>query len=106
MLPFDSAMDIMDRRMAKHKNKLLKRNKSRDSDVSFGEKEAAAAADDEPYELVRTKSYEMKPMSEQEAILNMEVLGHEFYMFFNIEENKLCTVYKRNDGRYGMIVPQ
>jgi putative sigma-54 modulation protein len=71
--------------------------------------EAPVAAElpaEDQYELVRTKTYEMKPMSVQDAILNMEVLGHEFYMFFNSDENKICTVYRRKDGGFGMIMPQ
>jgi putative sigma-54 modulation protein len=101
MAAFDSAIDIMERRMAKHKDKLLSRNK-RGGEVVV----VAEAPVDEPYDVVRTKTYEMKPMSVQDAILNMEVLGHEFYMFFNADENKICTVYRRKDGGYGMIMPQ
>lgn len=97
---FDSAIDIMERRMAKHKDKLLSKKRSADVPV------AAELPVEDQYELVRTKTYEMKPMSVQDAILNMEVLGHEFYMFNNSEEGKICTVYRRKDGAYGMIVPQ
>ena len=101
MAAFDSAIDIMERRMTKHKDKLLSRNKRGGEVVA-----AAEVPVDEPYDVVRTKTYEMKPMSVQDAILNMEVLGHEFYMFFNADENKICTVYRRKDGGYGMIMPQ
>ncbi len=97
---FDSAIDIMERRMAKHKDKLLSKKRSHEAPV------AAELPAEDQYELVRTKTYEMKPMSVQDAILNMEVLGHEFYMFFNSDENKLCTVYRRKDGGFGMIMPQ
>ena len=98
---FDNAIDIMERRMAKHKDKLLSRNKRGAEAVAYVE-----PASEEPYDVVRTKTYEMKPMSVQDAILNMEVLGHEFYMFFNADENKICTVDRRKDGGYGMIIPQ
>ncbi len=98
---FDSAIDIMERRMAKHKDKLLSRYKKGGSLPPVAE-----VPSEDQYELVRTKTYEMKPMSVQDAILNMEVLGHEFYMFFNSDENKICTVYRRKDGAFGMIMPQ
>ena len=57
------------------------------------------------YAVVRTKHYELKPMDVQEAILNMNMLGHNFYMFHNLESGKICVVYSRNDGDYGLIEP-
>lgn len=68
----------------------------------------ATGEDAEPsnYEVVRVKSYEMKPISVQEAIMNMNLLGHTFYTFLNRETDKISTVYKRKDGDYGLIEPQ
>jgi len=57
----------------------------------------------EEYLIVRTKQYEFKPMSIQEAILNMNMLGHSFYMFMNKDTNKLSTVYRRTENDYGLI---
>ena len=64
-------------------------------------------AEEEPdvYPIVRIKSYEMKPMSVQDAILNMNNLGHSFYTFLNEESGKFSTVYRRNEEDYGMIEP-
>ena len=53
--------------------------------------------------IVKRKKIEVKPMSEEEAILQMELLGHQFYLFKDAETLKPSLVYKRNDGHYGMI---
>ena len=53
--------------------------------------------------IVKRKKVEVKPMNEEEAILQMELLGHQFYMYKDSESNKAAVVYKRNDGNYGVI---
>lgn len=53
--------------------------------------------------IVKRKVFEMKPMFEDEAILQMEMLGHDFFMFFNADTGKMCMLYKRKDGNYGLI---
>lgn len=53
--------------------------------------------------ITRRKKFLIKPMTEEEAILQMELLGHEFFMFFNADVDTMCLLYKRNDGRYGLI---
>ena len=65
----------------------------------------APAIEEEPaeYPVVRVKRLEVKPMNVQEAILNMNMLGHDFYMFENGDSGKIATVYKRADGAYGLI---
>lgn len=61
---------------------------------------------DEEYPVVRVKQFEMKPMHVSEAILQMGLLGHDFYVFSNAESDQTCVVYKRKDGRYGLIETQ
>lgn len=53
--------------------------------------------------IVKRKQFNMKPMGEEEAILQMELLGHSFFFFFNADTESMCTLYKRNDGDYGLI---
>ena len=53
--------------------------------------------------IVKRKIIEVKPMDEEEAILQMELLGHQFYMYKDADTNKPAVVYKRNDGNYGVI---
>ena len=53
--------------------------------------------------IIKRKKVEVKPMNEEEAILQMELLGHQFYMYKDSDTNKPAVVYKRNDGNYGVI---
>ena len=53
--------------------------------------------------IVKRKTFEMKPMYEDEAILQMEMLGHSSFMFYNAAIAKMCLLYKRKDGNYGLI---
>ena len=59
--------------------------------------------DDVESKVVKRKKVEVKPMNEEEAILQMELLGHEFYMYKDSDTNKPAVVYKRKDGNYGVI---
>ncbi|GKW45133.1 ribosome hibernation-promoting factor, HPF/YfiA family [Planococcus sp. NCCP-2050] len=59
--------------------------------------------DDEDLTIVRTKQFELKPMDEEEAVLQMNMLGHTFFVFTDAESNETNIVYKRKDGTYGLI---
>ena len=60
--------------------------------------------EEEPKEkIVKRKDIEMKPMDEEEAILEMELLGHSFFVYKDMDTNKTCVLYKRKDGDYGLI---
>ena len=62
------------------------------------------AEENEPEEtVVKRKKIEMKPMSEEEAILQMNLIGHEFFVFKDADTGEVCILYKRKDGGYGMI---
>ena len=56
-------------------------------------------------EIVKIKKYKDKPMSPEEAILQMNLLDHQFYVFLNSANEKICVVYARKDGGYGLIIP-
>ena len=69
-----------------------------------------AFIDDSPFEeddltVIRTKNIDLRPESVDEAILNMNRVGHKFYMFLNADNGKICVVYVRNDGGYGLLEP-
>lgn len=68
-----------------------------DSDDSYTDEE------DEDLTIVRTKQFELKPMDEEEAVLQMNMLGHNFFVFTDAESNETNIVYKRKDGTYGLI---
>jgi len=62
--------------------------------------------EDNNFEVVRTKRFPLKPMDTEEAILQMDLLGHTFFVFINAESETVNVVYKRKDGRYGLIEPE
>ena len=97
----DSAMDALDRQIRKYKTRLEKRMRP-DAYAAFDE--------DEDYEesefRIRTKTYPFKPMSVEEAILQMDLLGHQFFVFVDQDTESTCVVYKRKDGDYGLIIPE
>ena len=96
----DRVIDVLERQIRKQKTRLEKKLKSGafDAPTDFSDH------DEEPeFKIVKTKKYESKPMSIDEAILQMNLLGHEFYIFNNAETNDKEVVYKRKDGNYGLI---
>ena len=99
---FDDAYDNIVRRIRKQKTKLEKRIKSA-ALVEFD-----IPLDDElkDFDIVKSKKFTMKPLSVQEAILQMNLIGHKFYMFHNQDTDSINVVYERNDGRYGLIEPE
>lgn len=99
---FDKSLDTMERQMEKCKTKVTRTRYDSIKNVEIDSSVEAPTQDDFSYNVVRTKAYDMKPMDVQEAILQMEFLGHNFFMFCR-DDGKICTVYRRNDGDYGLI---
>ena len=62
-------------------------------------------AEDEKPRIIRRKRFELKPMSAEEAILQMDLLGHNFFIYQDAESDEIAIVYKRKDGNYGLIEP-
>lgn len=100
----DNCVDILIRQIRKNKTKLEKKFKSA-APIDFSEF-TEPVAEEEEFELVRTKEVPLKPQSVDEAILQMNMLGHMFYMFINAETNEICVVYARKDGGYGLLIPE
>ena len=97
----DDCVDLLIRQIRKNKTKLEKRLRSGAFDDYQG------FEDEEPeFRLVRTKSIPIKPQSVDEAILQMNMLGHKFYMFRNSANDSVAVVYRREDGGYGLIEPE
>lgn len=96
----DMCVDSLIRQIRKNKTRIEKKLR----DVSFDDI-LSAGADEEEIEVVRSKTVVLKPETVDEAILQMNLLGHMFYMFRNAETDDICVVYKRNDGGYGLIEP-
>lgn len=98
----DKCVDNLVRRIRKNKTKLEKRLRSSAFDeISFDDD----ISEETDFDLVRTKAVVVKPQSVEEAILQMNMLGHEFYMFRNSATDAISLVYKRKDGGYGLLEP-
>ena len=95
----DLVTDKLERQIRKNKTRL---NKTKEETVyqNFN-LEYELEEDEEPEEIiVKRKNIEMKPMAEEEAILQMNLLGHEFFVYKDMHTNKVCVLYKRKDGNY------
>ena len=97
----DEAVSFIDRRIRKNKTRLAK-NLRPDALVSSVPAEFDVVEDND-FDIIRTKRFAVKPMSTDEAILQMNLLGHSFYVFRRIEDSAICVVYHRNNGGYGLI---
>ncbi len=98
----DRCVDSLVRQIRKNKTKLEKRMRTAAFD---GLNDGADVAEEKEYELVRSKHVALKPQSVDEAILQMNMLGHEFYMFVNEATGLVSVVYCRTDGGYGLLEP-
>lgn len=100
----DKAVDIIERQIRKNKTKLEKRTK-RDafSDNTLISGEEYGDDEDADYNLVKRKRFKVKPMDINEAILQMNLLGHGFFVFKNRDTDEVNVVYKRKDGDYAVI---
>lgn len=101
----DLACDRYERQLRKLKTKLIQRNRVSNKDLNH----VSSQSDDEEdrgVEIVRTKRFLMKPMSAEEAALQMDLLGHEFFFFLDAETGQHCVVYRRRDGNVGLIEPE
>ncbi len=97
----DKAIDKLERQIRKNKTRIA--NKQVKNNYGFAIEEIGEPEEQEEYKVVKRKKVEVKPMDEEEAILQMELLGHQFYMYKDSETNKPTVIYKRNDGNYGII---
>lgn len=98
----DEAVSFIDRRIRKNKTRLAK-NLRPDALVSTVPAEFDVVEDND-FDIIRTKRFSVKPMSPEEAILQMNLLDHTFFVFRNSEDDSLSIVYQRKNGGYGLIV--
>lgn len=112
----DQVADKLERQIRKHKTK-INRKFRKDGSIrtlfkELEEKNGSSLSledeeeDQDQIEIVRKKKFDLKPMDEEEAVLQMDMLGHTFFVFSNALTNEVNVVYKRRDGRYGLIEPE
>ena len=97
----DIVSDKLERQIRKNKTRMNRRT-SKGEDLGF-DLSFEDIKEEEDSTIVRRKQIEIKPMSEEEAILQMNLLGHEFFVFRNVESGDVDILYKRKDGNYGII---
>ena len=102
----DAAVTSMERQLRKHKTRLEKRLRQDAFERAVAEEVSTfvpEVVEENEYQVVRTKKFAIKPMTVDEAILQMNLLGHTFFAFKDEETGAFAVVYKRNDGGYGLI---
>ncbi len=106
----DEVVDVLEKQMVKFKNRL--RDKAR-RDTSFVDElkyfepiSKEDALDDDEVKIAKTKRFAVKPMDAEEAVMEMEMLGHNFFVYRNASSDEINVVYKRKNGTYGLIEPE
>lgn len=111
----DLVVEKLERQIRKHKTKVNRQYRQEGGlrslfkenfEAALNSAAATSVEEELEYDLVRTKRFNLKPMHVDEAILQMNMVGHTFFVFSNIETNDVNVVYKRNDGKYGLIEPE
>lgn len=108
MAAIDEAVDILDRQLVKYKSRLVDKAKR---SPAFADELHAMTFNEDDYEenainIVKNKRFFVKPMDAEEAVMEMEMLGHNFFVFRNAITDDINVVYKRKDGAYGLIDPE
>jgi putative sigma-54 modulation protein len=100
----DKVVDVLSKRIERYKGKLYDKSRG----ISFTRQGAAIEAEEieAPKRVVKTKRFLVKPMPIDEAISQMELLGHDFFLFVDADTERLNLLYRRDDGNYGLIEPE
>jgi putative sigma-54 modulation protein len=112
----EAAADVLSRQAQRHKRRLYGRHRVPGAKEAAAEPEPVGAevepSGDEEYEdyllgkIVRVKQFEAKPMAQEEALAQMDLLGHDFFLFLDAATNDYALLYKRRDGDYGLLTPR
>lgn len=106
----DLIVDKLERQIRKYKTRVNRKSRDREGVGAYfkaiednGNTQSPQVEDDNEFDVVRTKQFDLKPMDQEEAILQMNMLGHNFFIFTDAESDGTNIVYKRKDGKYGLI---
>ena len=105
-ISIDLVEEVIERQLRKYKNKLIDKHQEGGYFQPEFMDEYIDDPEDDPIKIIRTKRFGMKPMFPEDACIQMELLGHNFYVFRNAETDEVNVVYKRNNGTYGLIEPE
>ncbi len=98
----DKAVDVLERQIRKYKTRLKKRYQNTQT-IRFDNFDSEPEQKEEDKKVIRRKTFTLRPMHEEEALLQMELLNHNFFIFKNFDNDKIEVAYKRSDGNYGVI---
>ncbi|MEE1200418.1 MAG: ribosome-associated translation inhibitor RaiA [Christensenellales bacterium] len=101
-LSIDRAVDKLESQIRRYRTKLDKRLRASELEPVV---EVAPTFEEARYDIVRVKKFQVKPMDVEDAITQMELLGHNFFLFMNEENEAMNVLYRRNDGSYGLLQP-
>lgn len=101
----DAAAEKYERQLRRLKERLIQRNRAGNKELNHAEGPSDVSSD-RGVGIVKTKRFAMKPMTSEEAVLQMEMLGHDFFFFLDAASDKHCVVYHRRDGNVGLIEPE
>ena len=108
----DLVLEKLERQIRKHKTRMNRKHRQQGGLKELIREDFATTSmarlldeEDEDFEVVRNKKFTLKPMDVEEAILQMNMIGHSFFVFANAVTDRVNVVYKRNDGKYGLIEP-
>ena len=99
----DLVEEIIERQLRKYKTKIIEKQQAA---VNLSKSFIEEDYDDEEIKIIRTKKFAVKPMDAEEACVQMELLGHNFFVFRNAETDEVNVVYKRKENTYGLIEPE
>jgi len=110
MAAIDKAVDVLERQVVQYKKRMRTRARQ-NADMHMIEYQSILIPeenlDEEPlYKIEKIKHFEVKPMDAEEAVMEMELIGHNFFVFRNAETDEVNVVYKRKGGSYGLIEPE
>ena len=99
----DLVEEVIERQLKKYKNKIVDKQQNA---AAFAQEFVEKDYDDDEVKIIRTKRFGIKPMDPEEACVQMELLGHDFYVFCNAESDEVNVVYRRKNGTFGLIEPE
>lgn len=99
----DLVEEVIERQLKKYKNKIVDKQQNA---AAFAQEFVEKDYDDDEVKIIRTKRFGIKPMDPEEACVQMELLGHNFFVFCNAETDQVNVVYKRKGSTYGLIEPE
>ena len=103
-LSIDRAVDKLESQIRRYRTKMGKQ--VREARAEAPEAAVEPVYEEANYDVVRVKRFSVKPMDVEDAITQMELLGHNFFLFMNSETDTMSVLYRRNDGSYGLLLPE